>query len=107
MTIDWSKVREHPSVYKVFVSDNFHYQDPDEQYVIIGFASAEEALEKCRNIVETSLQESSEPGRSAEEIYKYYTMFGDDPSVGSPEGQPAVGFSGWNYAKEHAHRFVC
>ena len=106
MTVDWALIRSMPDCYHVIVSDNYHYQDPDEQYAITGFASEAEALAECREIVERCLVDFAEPGKSADEVYSAYTMFGDDPSIVGAKGSSPVKFSGWNYAREHAGRFV-
>ena len=50
MTVDWALIRSMPDCYHVIVSDNYHYQDPDEQYAITGFASEAEALAECREM---------------------------------------------------------
>jgi hypothetical protein len=34
--------------YKVFVDDNFHYQDPSERYCAGEYETATEALAKCK-----------------------------------------------------------
>ena len=95
-----------PESYHVIVRDNYHYQDEDEAYVITGFVTEAEALAKCQEIVERDLESNAESGRTAEDIFGYYKMFGDDPSIVSLKDKPSVPFSGWSYAKEQAHRFV-
>jgi hypothetical protein len=104
--VDWKKIRTMPGSYHVIIRDNYHYQDDDETYVISGFASEAEALAKCKEIVEKGLEANAETGRSAEDIFGYYKMFGEEPSIVSPKGKPSVTFSGWDYAKEQVHRFV-
>ena len=89
--------------FTVTVDDNFHYQDLEHRYVIDGFCTFDEALAKCKSIVDSSLEECAEPGRSAEEIFDHYRSFGEDPWI-SPPGD--VEFSAWDYAKDNAHRFV-
>ncbi len=82
--------------YAVFVDDNFHYQDEDERDYIGEFATAEEAIAKCKEIVRESVESCREPGMTAEEIYKGYVSFGDDPWI------QGVEFSAWGYAKQLA-----
>ena len=106
MSVDWEKIRTMPDRYHVIVRDNYHYQDEDEAYVITGFVTEAEALEKCQEIVEQDLESYAEPGRTAEDIFGYYKMFGDDPSIVSSKDGPPGAFSGWAYAKEQSHRFV-
>ena len=106
MTIDWTKVHENQHLYIVLVDDNFHFQDESEQYAIIGFATAAAALEKCHQIVETSLMEAYKPGQSVEQIMEHYLLGGEDPWIRSPSGQPGIHFSAGEYAKARALAFV-
>lgn len=107
MSVNWQEIRDRPDCYHIIVRDNYHYQNPDEEFAIIGFATEADALAKCRKIVEKSLQSVAEPGQSAEVIFSRYQMFGDDPSVVNGKDMPPVPFSGWDYAKGQAHKFVC
>jgi hypothetical protein len=84
--------------YAVFVDDNFHYQDESERYCAGRFATAEEALAKCREIVRESVEHCRKPGMTADEIYKSYVSFGDDPFI------KGVEFSAWDYAKQLAEK---
>ena len=87
--------------YKVMVDDNFRYQDSDERRQEGIYEMAEEALEVCRRLVDTSLKEAHRPGISADALYVAYTSFGDDPFVVVVDGEDdAAKFSTWNYAKE-------
>jgi hypothetical protein len=95
-----------PDKYHVIVRDNYHYRDEAEAYAITGFRTEADALAKCHKIVDQDLEANAEPGRTAEDIFGYYTMFGEDPSIVGPKDKPDVTFSGWHYAKEQAHRFV-
>lgn len=106
MTVDWDKVRENQHLYIVFIDDNFHFQDESEQYAIIGFATAAEALEKCHQIVEQSLLEAYKPGQSIAEIMEHYHLGGEDPWIRSPAGQPEVHFSARAHAEIRALQFV-
>ncbi|MGI9402964.1 MAG: hypothetical protein ACR2OF_00455 [Hyphomicrobium sp.] len=82
--------------YEVFVDDNFHFMDESERYCAGQFATAEEALAKCREIVRASVENSHKPGMTADEIYENYVSFGEDPFI------MGVKFEAWDYAKELA-----
>jgi hypothetical protein len=82
--------------YKVLVDDNFHYMEEDERFTHGEFETLEAAMEACRNIVDKCLKDGYTPGMSAEELYKGYIAFGEDPWVSGGEGTP---FSAWDYAK--------
>jgi hypothetical protein len=43
------------SPYKVMVDDNFHYMEEDERWEYGTFATAEEALDACRRLVDEAM----------------------------------------------------
>jgi hypothetical protein len=88
--------------YTVMVDDNFHYMDEDERWQYGTFASADEAIAVCRQLVEQSLAEFYKPGMTAGQLCEQYTSFGDDPFVIASEGCEKVRFSAWDYAGERA-----
>jgi hypothetical protein len=82
----------------LFVDDNFHYMDEDERYQAGEFDSWEEAVEKAESIVDEFLSSSYKKGMTAEELYKHYISFGEDPFITG--GSPETTFSAWEYAKK-------
>jgi hypothetical protein len=48
--------------YVVFVDDNFHYMDEEERYKSGDYATLEEAVSKCRRIVDDFLEGEHKPG---------------------------------------------
>jgi hypothetical protein len=95
------------SPYKVMADDNFHYLEEDKRREGPTYATAEEALEACRRVVDQSLLHQYEQGGiTAETLYDRYTDFGDDPFVVALDGSPKVDFSAWNYARERAHELT-
>jgi hypothetical protein len=91
------------SPYRVMCDDNFHYMEGDERSAHGTFASAEEALDACRRLVDRSLMhEYAQGGVTAEALYDRYTDFGDDPFVVALDGAPDVKFSAWSHAKQRA-----
>jgi hypothetical protein len=54
------------SPYKVMVDDNFHYMAEDERWEYGTFATAEEALDACRRLVDEALLEEYRDGATAE-----------------------------------------
>jgi hypothetical protein len=87
--------------FDVYIDDNFHYMDESERVHRGSFETYEEALAAARRIVEESVRENWAAGRSGEEIYRRYQMFGDDPFI-----IPGRGFSAWSYAREFAERLA-
>jgi hypothetical protein len=91
------------SPYKVMSDDNFHYMENDKRLAHGIFATAEEALDTCRRLVDQSLMHQYQQGGvTAEALYDRYTDFGDDPFVVALDGAPGVKFSAWGYAKQRA-----
>jgi hypothetical protein len=84
--------------YHVLVNDNYHYMDESERYELGSFASLEEAIKAARAMVDSFLSAEYHPGITADELYKQYMTFGEDPFIIAPE-QNGVSFSAWEYAK--------
>jgi hypothetical protein len=82
--------------YVVLVDDNFHYQKEEERYRAGDYATLEEAVSKCRSIVDDFLKSGLKHGMSSKELYEQYCMFGEDPFIRGPE----AGFSAWDYARQ-------
>jgi len=91
--------------FKVCVDDNFHHMDASERTAHGSFATAEEAVEACKRIVQESVHSNYRAGMSAKELFENYKMFGDDPFVISESGRP-VEFSAWDYARQLCSR-IC
>ena len=85
--------------FKVFVDDNYHYQDESERYKQGEYKSYEAAVTACKLIVDQYLASAFKAGMSAAELYKSYVSFGEDPFV--VPGTEGASFSAWDYAKQH------
>ena len=90
------------SPYRLMVDDNFHYMDEDDRYQAGTFATAAEAVAAARKIIDDWLAFNHKPDMTADALYGHYISFGDDPFVMAPEGEPAIAFSAWDYARERA-----
>ena len=88
------------SGYKVYVDDNFHYQDEDERYLLGTFDTCESAIAACKKIVDGFLDKKFAEGEGPEELWDSYTSFGEDPFIRVSGGQKPCKFSAWTYAKE-------
>jgi hypothetical protein len=82
--------------YAVFVDDNFHHMNEDERYKDGDYATLEEAVSKCRRIVDDCLAHEHKPGMSSTELYDRYCSFGEDPFIRGP----GCDFSAWAYARQ-------
>ncbi len=89
--------------YTVMVDDNFHFMDESERYKMGEYESYDEAVSRCKAIVDDYLHSALEPNMTAEELYSSYTMFGEDPYISN------IGidkFSSWDYAKVRCKEFT-
>ena len=91
------KIAPNPKKYVVYVDDNFNFMDESERYKAGEYNTQDEAIAKCKEIVERSLAGSKAIEKTAEDMYESYTMFGEDPFIIGPK---EVSFSVWDYAKE-------
>jgi hypothetical protein len=82
-------------MYKVIVADNYHYMDESESYPLGSYATLEDAIAKCKEIVDEYLLSEYQPAMTTEMLYENYTSFGDDPYI---YGENV--FSAWTYAKQ-------
>jgi hypothetical protein len=89
--------------YTVFIDDNFHYMDESERYKHGEFDDCESAVAACKRIVDEFLN-TCDPSKGAEELYKQYTSFGEDPWISSDDSD--CKFSAWNYAKERCRELA-
>jgi hypothetical protein len=85
----------------VEVDDNFHYQDECERYTLGAFPDCESAVAACQRLVDENLRDYYKPTCTAEGLFTYYTMFGDDPFIVSPDGNDCE-FSAWDYARKRS-----
>ena len=93
--------------YAVLIDDNFHCMNEDERVFHGRFSTLDEAISACKEIVDEYLCAALEPGMTADDLYRSYTSFGEDPFiVGGPAGGPLVPFSAWDYAKQRSEQIV-
>jgi hypothetical protein len=68
--------------YKVKIDDNFHFMTEDYRDDGGVFATADEAIEACKLIVDKCVQPMvGRPGMTAAALYGQYEGFGDDPFI--------------------------
>ena len=70
--------------YTVLVDDNFHYMDESERYKLGEFDDCQSAIAACKNIVDEFLN-SCDLKAGADEIFKQYTGFGEDPWISTDD----------------------
>jgi hypothetical protein len=83
--------------YRVLIDDNYDYMDESARYGGGSFDTFEEAVTRCKELVDDSLEECYEEGMSGGELDGRYKMFGDDPFIMSDD--PVGKYSSWDYAK--------
>ena len=85
--------------FHVRIRENSHYMDESEAYDHGSFATYAEAETACRKIVDDYLASARKPGISAEDLFRSYTTFGEDPTIDAP-GPNGERFSAWDYARK-------
>ncbi len=81
--------------YKVYVDDNFHFMDESERYCAGSFDTFEQAIAKCKQIIDWSLSESAEITKDAQSLLKSYGMYGDSPFIVGPNIKNNFSASGY------------
>lgn len=96
------KKDENTKNFQVFVDDNFHYMDEDKRYLADGYETAEEAIAYCQKMVDDFLVRHYKPGMKADDLYDYYTSFGEDPFIRCNDPDMRSIFSAWDYANKRS-----
>lgn len=96
--------------YTVRNLDNFHFMDKSEEYNSGTFDTYEEAVLKCKAILNDFLESAYQPGDTAETLYGTYVQYGETPLIW---GENLGDFDSSDYArlrcgeivKQHQPRF--
>lgn len=88
--------------YSVMVDSNSSYMDESERYCAGEFEQWEDALDAAKGIVDRSLEEFDSSGKTADELYQYYCMFGDDSYIIGSGNE----FSAREYAKKRCEELA-
>ena len=83
--------------FTIYVDDNFHYMDEGERYAAGVYDSCEQAMERCKSIVDEFLLSHYKEGMSAAQLLQTYTSFDEDPWISRPSAN--CRFSAWTYAE--------
>lgn len=89
--------------YRVLVDDNGHYMDESERRSAGEYDRLEDAIATAKRIVDRSLVEFAASGRTSDELYKHYCLYGEDPFIVGAEGNV---FSARDYAGERSREFA-
>lgn len=83
--------------YTVRILDNFHFMDKDEEYNSGTYDTYDEAVAKCKAILDDFLKDAYQSGDTAESLYNTYVMYGETPVIW---GENLGAFDANEYAKE-------
>jgi hypothetical protein len=83
--------------YVVRILDNFHFMDKSEEYNSGAYDTFEEAVAKCKAIVDEFLESAYKQGMTAKQLYQTYVMYGETPII---HGGKLGKFSSNEYARE-------
>lgn len=90
---------EHTYTYEVLVSNNSHYQDEKDDFSHGIFIRYEDALKKCKELIDAFLMTAHYEGMSEEELFGHYIAWGEEPYLRS-EDPSFTQFIAWKYTKE-------
>jgi len=90
--------------YTVYVDENSHYMDESERYTHGEFPTAEAAISAAKKIVDDYLLSAHKRGMTADELWRSYVDWGEDPFIIPEDAQSK--FSAWDYAKQRC-RELC
>ena len=91
--------------FAVIVADNFHYMDESEHYKYGEYETYREAYAACMKIIDDSLPTTNSNGLSADELYRGYVGFGEDPFI-VPVPENRMAFAAWDYAKTRCNEIA-
>lgn len=67
--------------YAVRILDNFRFMDKNAEYNSGSFDTYEEAVSKCKAILDDFLESAYQPGEDAEQLYGTYVQYGETPII--------------------------
>ena len=82
--------------FEIFIDDNFHYHDDSYRYKDGEFDTYDEAVARCKKIVDESLAGLMTEAMPVDELIRSYAFFGDDPFIVPSEEN--LRFSARDYA---------
>lgn len=95
---------KHSHKYSVLVDDSFHHMDPRERYCLGEFDDCLDAVAACKELVDNYLRQAYKPSMATAQLWRSYTMFGDDPFIVRnhvhDEQDEQCRCSAWDYAKQ-------
>lgn len=89
--------------YTVRILDNFHFMDQSEEYNSGNFDTYEEAVTKCKAILDDFLESAYQPNDTADQLYGTYTQYGETPLIW---GDNLGNFDSNIYARERCEQIV-
>lgn len=89
--------------YAVRILDNFHFMDKSEEYNSGSYDTYEEAVSKCKEIVDDFLESAYQPGDTADGLYGTYVHYGETPLVW---GEDPGTFDANQYARMRCQQIV-
>ena len=86
---------------KLLVQDFSDYGEPDAVREVGSFATRADALAAAQARVEAGLAELFVAGRSADDLFRQWSLFGEDVFLLPDDGEPP--FSAMAYARARSH----
>ena len=90
--------------YVVFVDDTFHRMNESHRYKLGEYDSCNKVMNECMKIVDEFIDKAYDEKISYQDLYRGYTMYGEDPFILSEE--QTYEFSAWSYAKKRCQALI-
>lgn len=90
--------------YKVRVEENAHTRDGASGWLLGEYTEPDIALSAAKRVIDEDLALFHQPGMTAEDLYRLYTLFGHDAYILTDD--PDSQFSGWDYARQRCRELT-
>ncbi len=89
--------------YTVRILDNFHFMDRSEEYNSGIFNTYDEAVDKCKSILNEFLEDAVRPNDSADSLHTCWLMYGENPLI---FGDATGNFSSSEFVKQRCEELT-
>lgn len=100
------KMKNEPNKYCLRIYDNYHFMDEEEAYNSGSYDTYEEAVVAAKIRIDDGIAYDLEFGIKPEELYLYFSLFGESPVVIPNDPKVVEAFSAYDYARTRAEE-IC
>lgn len=89
--------------YTVRILDNFHFMDTSEEYNSGICSTYNEAVDKCKKIIDDFLESALTANDTADSLYMTWVQYGENPKI---DGDNLGNFSTKKYVEEKCKNII-